>query len=784
VIAASLLFTAACVAGLPRLEADFSADSFLPPGDDIRRRYDTFRDHYGLDGRTIVAIETKDVFDLEFLALLREIHERIEAEIPHVDEVKSLYNARVTRGSASELIVEELSELYPESEDELVRYRERVLSNPLYENLLFSRDRTLACLLIKPLTYSSIEVTDQLLDQFDAEEESDAPDRPAYLSPQESDDQVRALHALIAPYDLPGRRVHLVGENVAGERAGSLSERDSKLFGAVAFGVMAAALLALFRRAVAMLLALGVVLLSLISTFGVMAWLGIPFAIPTQILSNFIMAVGICDAVHILVIYYQRSALASSRRELLSTTLAHTGLGVILTSLTTAGGLASFSVALIAPVSNLGIIAPIGVMITLGYTLTLLPAILAVTPLPAPDTSGQRIAPRLSPRLIVRLGRASSRHPWPVLAVTLGVIVIAGSGVARLRFSHDSTSWLFPGDPVRVATEAMNERLRGIYSVEILVDSGKENGLYSPETLRRIETAMQWIEEQDGGPVPVGKVTSIVDIVKEIHQALNENRASHHAIPDDRLLIAQELLLFENSGSEDLQQVADTRLQIARITARTGAVDGMLYGPFLDGLEAQLRRILGPELSFELTGGTVLHNRAFKALLESMARSYALALLIITPLMVFMIGRWQLGLASMLPNLLPVWLTLALMGWSDITLNISTLLVGSIVIGLAVDDTIHFLHNFNRSYSMTGDVTRAVEETLATTGAALFVTSVILAASFATFMLGSMTGITQFGLLAGFATVVAFLADIVISPALASVVIGARSEEQPDTHDA
>ena len=160
-------------------------------------------------------------------------------------------------------------------------------------------------------------------------------------------------------------------------------------------------------------------------------------------------------------------------------------------------------------------------------------------------------------------------------------------------------------------------------------------------------------------------------------------------------------------------------------------------------------------------------------------RSYGLALLIITPLMVLMIGSMRLGLLSMIPNLLPVYLTLALMGWLDISLQISTLLVGSIVIGVAVDDTIHFLHKFDRYYKAEGDVRASLRKTLETTGTALFTTSVVLALSFATYYLGNMTGIVYFGILASFGMVIAFLADLTLSPALVALVYrGAKSEER------
>jgi predicted RND superfamily exporter protein len=149
-----------------------------------------------------------------------------------------------------------------------------------------------------------------------------------------------------------------------------------------------------------------------------------------------------------------------------------------------------------------------------------------------------------------------------------------------------------------------------------------------------------------------------------------------------------------------------------------------------------------------------------------MARSYALALVIITPLMILLIGNLKRGLLSMIPNLVPIWLTLGLMGFLDIAIDNSTLLIGCILIGLAVDDTIHFMHKFQHYYGQLGDVERAVHETLTTTGAALLFTTLVLASGFSVMMLSYMNNSIEFGQLATFAAIAAFMADILISPAL------------------
>ena len=275
----------------------------------------------------------------------------------------------------------------------------------------------------------------------------------------------------------------------------------------------------------------------------------------------------------------------------------------------------------------------------------------------------------------------------------------------------------------------------------------------------------------------VSQATSIVDVVKEIHQALNANAPEAYVLPDDRQLIAQELLLFENSGTDDLEDVTDSLFETARLSVRTPWVDAIVYPDFVEVVREEFARILGPDLPFELTGGATIFSSLFKAVSVSMSRSYVMALAIITPLLVLLVGSLSRGLLAMVPNLIPIYLTLALMGWLDIPLDMSTLLIGGIVLGVAVDDTIHFMHKFNRYYQDCGDPAEAVRRTLETTGTALLFTSIVLCTGFAVFTTTHMVNTTWFGLLTAFATAVAFLADVVVAPALMMLVSPKRAPE-------
>jgi predicted RND superfamily exporter protein len=451
-----------------------------------------------------------------------------------------------------------------------------------------------------------------------------------------------------------------------------------------------------------------------------------------------------------------------------------------MTSLTTAGGLISFVSAQVAPVTNLGIVAPIGVMLAFFYSVTLLPALIAVSPIKAASRAERRAGGRISERLLVAIGAFSTRYPGAVLAGTGAVLLIAGLGVAQVRFSHDAIRWFPENDPLRISSEALNEALEGVASIEFLIDTGRENGLHDPDMMQALSRAMEYASEYESNGLRVGSSVSIVNVVKETHRALNENRPSHYAIPDDRELLAQKLLLFENSGSNDLGALTTPQFSEARVTVRMPWVDAIVYPEFIAGLEAEFRRALGPDVGLVITGNGELFSRAFRAVILSMFRSYAIALAIIVPMMIILVGNVWRGLVAMIPNLIPVYLVLGFAGWHDIPLDGSTMLIGAIVIGIAVDDTIHFMHKFNRYLEDGLEPALAVRETLRTTGSALLFTSLVLMAGFGSFLFAYMDMAKQFGVLITFATCAALAADVIVGPALMMLVTRRRAVVAPN----
>ena len=764
----------AVCAFLPQLEADNSTESFLRRDDRARVEYDRFREQFGQDERIVLAIRPPEIFDLAFLNRLRTLHQEIEREVPYVEEITSLWNARNTFGDGDRLIVGNLMEDWPETAADVAALRKRVAETPTYTNALVNKDGTVTTLSLKPFVYSPVPSTGDEPTAFDGDALREAQaGGPKLLTERESVELIDALARVTARYAGPDFEVHIAGGVVANHAATRYLVRDVSIFLGGGAAVIAGLLFALFRRPSGVILPLIVVFLSVAVTYGVMALIGVPNSVSGQILPVLLLCCGTFTAVHILTIAYRRLAEGASREVAISDALAHSGLAVLMASLTTAGGLISFASAELAQVRNLGIAAPIGVMLTFVYGVTLLPALFAIVPIRKARVRSDALH-RWMASWLAKAGGLAAVHPGRVLAITAALVVVAGFGVTQIRFAQNGIEWFPENDPVRLATEFLNAEFGSASSLEVWIDTGRENGLHDPDLLQRLDRAVAFAENLDAGngDLYVGKSLSIVDVVKETHKALNENRSEFYTIPKDRTLLAQELLLFESSGSDDLEELTDSRFSMARVSLRTPFVDALLYVPFIERIKEGFARILGDDVEIRITGLGSLFGRTFSMVNITMARSNLIAFLVIAPLMILMVGDFRIGLMSMIPNLVPIWLTLGLMGFLDVPIDNSSLLIGSILLGLSVDDTIYFMTEYRRFHAGGVPPREAVRRTLIGTGVAMLFSSLVLVGGFLVMTLSYMNNASDFGKLAAFAVAVAFVAELFVSPALMVLAAG------------
>lgn len=777
-IIAILLLVFALGTQLPNLTMDTSTEGFLHKTDPMRIAYDEFRDQFGRDEKLLIAIKTDNIFDLAFLKKLEKLHTRLERELPEfgAKDVNSLINARNTYGDEDSLIVEDLFEELPDTQAAIDLQKQRALNNPLFENLLYSQDQTFTTIVIDTQTYSSFDADGNLIVISEEDEFADEPIDTSsldkiYFSDDENTRLVAKTQDIIKDFKADDFEIYLTGSAVIAGTLKQSMRADTKSFVQKMVIAIIIVLALLFKRVSGVFLPLIAVIFTISVTLSLMAITGTPFTIITQIMPSFLLAVTTGGAIHLLAVFYKDLAKSQDVKTSLSYAMGHSGLAIVMTSLTTAAGLWSFSFSELSPVADLGIFASSGVIIGLLFTLVLLPALISVMNLKAKISTEEAQEHTRMDTMLLSISRISTGFPKAIVGISAIMIIIAIFFASQLRFEHFPLQW-FPKDHTsRVATEIVDDKLRGSITLEIIVDTHKENGLYDPAMLNKIENATNYLNSIQTPTFFVGKTLSLVDVLKETNRALNENKAEFYSIPQNRELIAQELFLFENSGSDDLEDFVDSSFSKARITVKVPYIDALEYNQFIQKIQLHLDQEFKGVATVSLTGIGLLLSVIMEKAISSSALSYLIAFGLISIMMIILVGNVKIGLISMIPNVLPLLFLSTIMVIFDMPLDMFTMLIGAIALGLAVDDTVHFIHNFRRYELKYNDVDKAVRLTLMGTGRAIVVTSIVLSVGFLVLLSSSMSSMFNFGILTASAIFIALLADFFLVPAIMKLMI-------------
>ncbi|MCP4756113.1 MAG: MMPL family transporter [Proteobacteria bacterium] len=797
------LFVLFTFAFIPFNAYDVSTRGNFQKADEVLKKYNAFKKQFGSDSSVLVALYPENVFDREFLSTLRNFQEELEREIPYLDEVTSLLTITAIKGENGDLVIEDLFEKWPETETELRKIKTYVMNHPDYKYNIISEKADYTLVIIRADAF-----LDEGRDDFMVEADVEVAKEESWYSPVNSfmkymnrrfrpkidpDDKTELTaaqnHEIVA-------KVFEIAEKFRSESfpmfvTGSpvIDKLHVDIIGSTFRRTIGLSILAMFlilflvfRSLVGIFIPLMIVGFSLGSTFGLMPVIGIPVRITSQVFPPMILAAGICDAVHLLSIFYQKFSLSGNKRDSIGEAMRHSGLAMFFTTLTTAGGFLSFSLAELRGIAEVGICAAMGVGLALVYTYLLVPALISLLPIKAVGRRKTGPLKKDWERFLETVAGFAVAKPMLVLIPTFFVLIISAVGAAKIEFSFNMIKWF----PEETRIEANNITLEKYFktsnSLEVVVDTGKENGIFEPEVMNAIERAQIYAESFTTGPVTVGKTSSIVNSLKLINRTLNNDSPEFYRIPQDRSTIAQEMILFENSGWDNLRDIVDTRFSKTRITIGVPMVNSVKYVDFKDEIEKELMEIFSGLADVYVTGGVDIGARSIWGLIKTLSESYLLAFVTIALLMMLLIGSFRIGLISMIPNFLPILISLGLMGYFGIPITIFTVLMGGIALGLAVDDTIHFLHNFKRSFDESKSIKSSIRDTVQTTGRALFFTTSVMSAGFFAYLAADMNVLVTFGIVAGTTIILAFLSDIIITPALVSLVFRSREKTTEITY--
>ncbi|TGG93876.1 hypothetical protein E4656_06710 [Natronospirillum operosum] len=773
--------TLALGAGLPKLEMDSSNESLFQRGDPTLLDYQAFQREFGRNDVVVVAVTTDDPLSADFMHSLTQLHRELEDRVPWLDDVTSLVNADwMASNEDGGLTVGEVGELWPAEGSLDPAHWEDIVTSSLYRDTLVSSDGSMVLLVVRAMAQSAGEA-DPAAQQdffsavgvesgggFDETQGSGAGQQR--LSSAQLNDFAGAVEQIVAEYQADGMQLRAAGGPLLDKLHHDAIHHDVAILMSAAFLLIVIALYVLFRRVSAVVIPVVVIALGMASTFGLMGWANSPFTPVTQALPALLLMSGVLASVHLFGLFYVERRQDRDARTAIVNAVAHSGMAILFTSLTTAAGFLAFTVARMKPIADFGWLAAFGILLIFVYTLVLLPAFIRIIPgrVSASDRETHTLWPALTEKMM-QLSGFGVRHPVKVLSMVAVLIVAAMPGVMKTEFSYDVLNW-FPADtPIRVDTLAIDEKIQATVPLEVIVDTGRENGILTPEFMTALRTFQDRAETMDPEAVKVGRASSIVDVLQRIHSQL-AGVPVEQGISDNENLIHQEILLYESGGAREITRLVDRDYSKARITLRLAYADGRDMVPLRQTVEDSAQELFGNLGEVTVTGTVDLVATGTVDLITSMTESYLFAAISISLMLIILWRSVRLGVLAMIPNFIVIYLALAAMGYTGMDINLITVLLGGIALGLAVDDTVHLINGMQYKIRHAGhSLDTAVRETVRVIAPLLLITTLVLAGGFSMFSLSMMSALQSFGILLALTILLTFLFDLVVIPAIMSI---------------
>jgi len=768
---------------LPKLSIATSVESMFTRDDPILTDYQQFRNHFGRDENIVLLISSPDIFSLQFLATLKQFHQDLENSLPLLKEVSSLANAPYIDSGESDLHTRGFLDIPPRTTEEAQQYKQRGLSYPGFQNQYFTPDGKHAIVIIKTLALSALSADGKRLLGYARGVQG--AEKPPPLEERKSISQIENIavigivEAVVKEYQAKDFRIAFSGTPVYQYHVEPMVRANMKKMCIAILLVPIMIMPFLFGRGSGAIFPQMTAILGLIVALGLMALLSIRFSLTSTMLPATLLSIGLTAPIHFLVVYYKYQKRVGRFRGILAT-MKHSGFPITMTSITTVGGLLTFSFSNIVPIAHLVNFTIIGILVILVFTLATLPALLAtLQAVEGTALAETRYEASLVNRTLQAMGRMGINRPYPVIIIFLVTAISLGLNLPRLHFSHNELHYFSKDSDFMRQVDLIEARTGGFRALEILIETQKERGIIDPGLLQSIEKLESYLRTQTDseGKAYVGRTRSLADVIKEIACVTNGRDQAACPIPNDQAALSDLFNQMERRVPEVLHQYADADLSTGRLTAMMYWRDAADDVDFIGQVREYAATIFGSGIKVVTTGIVAINSSIIHAMTKSLAIGYSTGFLLITALMIIAIGDIRVGLLAMIPNMMPIVFGLGIMGYLNIPLNTYNLIGGSIVIGLAVDDTIHFFHNFRRYYLRSGDIHYAVRETLGSAGRALLTTTLILVASFWMRLFSDLKVIADFGLVLGIALLVAFLADVVLAPALLRLFYAKRKKD-------
>ncbi len=730
--------------GLTGIVKDTSADAFIPKEHPALVNKEKLSQLFGLEDPIVMVIENREgVFNVQTLELVYGLSETIQefSEVRN-DGVTSLSTQKNIYGIANGMEVEPFIEDAVVDATEAKRVEAFIDAFPLMQGTLVSRDRKATLIIV------------DLKDSTDSES--------LYFKLQELSDNTHS----------EGISLYVAGEGAVSGYMGSYIDRDAMRLNPVAAIVIMIVLYIAFRRLGAVLLPNLVIAGAAVTALGAMGFSGVSFFVITNALPVVLIGISVADSIHILSTYYERrrDLIDETHKEAVIETMLEMWRPVGLTTLTTMAGFLGLSLSsTMPPMIYFGIFAMFGVAMAWLFSITVLPAMIALLRLKPSPRFRKRESDDASS--LSHIGKIVSQHPKKVLLIASSIAIIGLIGLiglSKLVVNEDRIATFHQDEPIVQADKIINSRFDGSHYLDILVDSFEEEGLFEPSVMQKVEEFQSYVETL----AHVNGSVAYTDYLKQMNRALFEADEKMYRLPASADASAQYFLLYSaRAAADDLEHIIDYDYQKANIRIYMDSGEYIHEKLVIDQIAKYLLQDFNTDaLKGEISGRVNVEYHWVLPIEKSHFQGIAIALGLVLLMALISFRSLYLAVLVTLPVVLSILMIYAIMGYSGIWLGVGTSMFASIAIGLGVDFAVHTAERMQSLRSVTTDMRERTVLLYSSTGRALLFNALALAFGFGVLVTSKVVPLVKFGSLVAVAIGSSFMFSLLIIPAVMIVM--------------
>lgn len=792
-----LALLATSIYGIGKLHMDMTIEGWFHKEDPTLVAFNRYHAQFGSEDGVYIVYKPKngDVFSPASLEAVRGIQNELihfrarlkegeESPLDHIVNVDTLVNAPVLTVDGDVLASRPLvgdTVLTPEAIAEIKKIAEGEQQLKLR---FFSRDHKYGGIQIEtdfgaiPVDAEAVtEETVLSMDQAVAPVE----EKDVEFKPTDQADYLTLFEEIKKILEKPEYAKHLdyyaVGNTAAAEHNVKMTEEMGMLYMA-AFVIIMVLLWFLFRSASAVVWSMSIVILSTVFTLGATGLLGLTvtgFLILTILL---ILTVGVADSVHTLTSYTALRTSGNDHQGALRRTYKYAGVALLLTGFTNMTGTMALNITPVVPIQSFAIMSTLGILFALLLTFYLLPVLIDLWPTVSKkkvivDTPEKKqfldVLPHLKSTLKTVVPFVERR---PVAFIVPFILVLAVSIYGATQVKIDSQILdQYPEDSTFTqSVKVADEHMMGAYAMVLYLDFKEDFALQDPDVMKAMDDLQKEFKTKYKKYVVM--TNSITDVVKDANRELNGDAPEYYRIPDTRETLAQTLFLFNNANPSERQRFVDDNYRKANINISLHSYGSYEYEVVFQSMRADIDKMMAklktkyPKTEVSITGIFTLAMQASQYLTENQAITFGIALVAVSVILLLVFGSFKVGMIALIPNLIPALLTLGLLGITGVPLDFFTMMLAPIIIGISIDDTVHFISNYQLQLAKDGDVNAALRRTMEETGPGVVFTSLILGLGFGIMAIASAAGTSNMGKFGAMAIFMGLLNDLFLLPAL------------------